>query len=374
MTSSERKRNFRGKRVFVIVTLFIGILLLFYIVKTPFMRLIARNPKAFQFALKGKAILADMGLNRSANGQHHKTAEQIVIPDEVELSIDLSGSKGSYKKFWGGIGYNSFKAGSLNPANQQLFQAMADANKKNPGTFTYIRAFNIFSNGEAINQYGEGCEIYSEDSMGKPQFHWATCDAVFDKIVAYGFDVIVDFTLMPIEFASNKQRIQPWFGANMSPPMSHEKWANLVYETTRHLTERYGFEKVCRWYFEVWNEPDLAWLFWVPDPDNPNPRLREWGDMDAYNKLYDYTVDAVKKVHPNLRVGGPAVAGSFIEPFLEHIDEKNYVTGKKGTVVDFISFHTYGSVFEKVINKIHDIHSIAGKIKGEYQQIPLVIS
>ncbi len=338
------------------------------------MRLIARNPKAFQFALKGKAILADMGLNRSANGQYHKTAEPIVIPDEVELSIDLSGSKGSYKKFWGGIGYNSFKAGSLNPANQQLFQAMADANKKNPGTFTYIRAFNIFSNGEAINQYGEGCEIYSEDSMGKPQFHWATCDAVFDKIVAYGFDVIVDFTLMPIEFASNKQRIQPWFGANMSPPMSHEKWANLVYETTRHLTERYGFEKVSRWYFEVWNEPDLAWLFWVPDPDNPNPRLREWGDMDAYNKLYDYTVDAVKKVHPNLRVGGPAVAGSFIEPFLEHIDEKNYVTGKKGTVVDFISFHTYGSVFEKVINKIHDIHSIAGKIKGEYQQIPLVIS
>lgn len=374
MTSSDTKRTFYGKKALVTLILFIGILLLLYVGKTPLMRLIAKNPTAFQLALKGKAILATMGFNQSPGGQNNKTIQLIQIPDEVEVSIDLAVSKGSYRKFWGGIGYNSFKAGSLDPTNQQLFQVMADANKRNPGSFSYIRAFNIFSNGDAINQYGEGCEIYSEDNLGKPIFNWETCDRVFDKIVSYNFDVIVDFTLMPIELASNKQRIQPWFGANMSPPLSHEKWATLVYETTRHLTERYGLEKVSRWYFEVWNEPDLAWLFWIPDPDNPNTRLREWGDMDAYNKLYDYTVDAVKRVHPDLWVGGPAVAGSYIEPFLKHKNEKNYLTGKKGTEVDFLSFHSYGSVFEKVISKIHEIHTVAGKIKGEYQKIPLVIS
>lgn len=374
MTSSDTKRNLRGKKMLVILTLFIGIFLLFYLGKTPLMRLIAKNPTAFQYALKGKAILANMGFAQAHEEKKKNTCQAIQIPNEVELSIDLSVSKGNYKKFWGGIGYNSFKAGTLNSMNQKLFQAMAEVNRRNPGSFSYIRAFNIFSNGDAINQYGEGCEIYSEDNMGKPIFNWETCDAVFDEVVSYGFDVMVDFTLMPIELASNKQRIQPWFGANMSPPLSHEKWANLVSETTRHLIERYGLERVSRWYFEVWNEPDLAWLFWIPDTDHPNPRLREWGDMDAYNKLYDFTVDAVKKVHPDLRVGGPAVAGTYIEPFLEHLDKKNYVTGKKGTPVDFLSFHSYGSVFEKVISKIDDIHRTAGKIKKEHQKLPYIIS
>lgn len=374
MTSSEGKQTFRGKKIVVIFILLIGIIFLLFVGRTSIMRLIAKNPKAFEFALKGKAFLAKLGFDSSSNGQRKNPIQQPQIPAMVDISIDLAASKGSYKKFWGGIGYNSFKVGSLDPRNQKLFQAMAEVNRKNPGTFTHIRAFNIFSNGDAINQYGEGCEIYSEDHMGKPIFQWTTCDMVFDRIVSYGFDVIVDFTLMPIELASNKQRMQPWFGANMSPPLSHEKWANLVYETTRHLVERYGWERVSRWCFEIWNEPDLAWLFWVPDEDNPNPRLREWGDMDAYNKLYDYTVAAVKRVHPKLRVGGPAVAGAYIEPFLEHIDAKNYATGKKGTDVDFLSFHSYGSVFEKVIHKIHDIHQTAGKIKVNHQRLPLVVS
>ena len=374
MTSSDTKRAFPGKLAVVTIILFIGIVLFFYVGKKPLMRSIARNPKTLHYALKGKAVLANMGIDLSSKGRNQRAVERIVIPDNVELSIDLAKSRGSYKKFWGGIGYNSFKAGSLNRANQKLFHAMSEVNSRNPGTFTYIRAFNIFSNGAAINQYGEGCEIYSEDAMGNPQFDWTVCDQVFDYIVSLDFDIIVDFTLMPIELASNKHRIQPWFGANMSPPLSHEKWANLVYETTRHLVERYGLERVSRWYFEVWNEPDLAWLFWVPDEDHPNPRLREWGDMEAYNKLYDYTADAVKRVHPDLWVGGPAVAGAYIEPFLEHLDRKNYLTGKKGTPVDFLSFHSYGSVFEKVISKIDDIHTTAGKIKKEHQKLPYIVS
>jgi xylan 1,4-beta-xylosidase len=336
------------------------------------MRIVVKHPAAFQYAMKGKALLGKIGLPISGN-DHHK-ADDIDLPDATEIIIDLAQSKGRYIQFWGGFGYNSFKAGSLDPMNQQLFQLMVEVNKKNPGTFNYIRAFNIFTNGAAVTQFGEGCEIYSEDEMGNSQFDWTVCDRVFDYIVSLGFDIVVDFTLMPIELASNKTRIQPWFGGNMSPPMSHEKWARLVYETTRHLTERYGLEQISRWYFEVWNEPDLAWLFWIADKDNPDSRLRDWGDMDAYNKLYDYTVDAVKRVHPNLQVGGPVVAGSYIEPFLEHLDEKNYLTGEKGTQVDFLSFHSYGSVFEKVINKIDEIHRTTGKIKKEHQKLPYIVS
>jgi len=372
LTSSHAARSPWRSRVLVIVLLLFGISLLLYLGRTKIMRIVMKNPTAFQYAMKGKELLGKIGLPIAGN--NHRNAKQDDLPDQVEITIDLKQSKGKYDQFWGGFGYNSFKAGSLDQRNQQLFEMMVDANNNNPGTFNYIRAFNIFTNGDAVTQFGEGCEIYSEDEMGNPQFDWTVCDPVFDYIVSLGFDIIVDFTLMPIELASNKKRIQPWFGGNMSPPLSHEKWANLVYETTRHLTERYGLEKVSRWYFEVWNEPDLAWLFWIADTDNPDSRLRDWGDMDAYNKLYDYTADAIKRVHPNLPVGGPVVAGSYVEPFLEHQNEKNYLTGKKGTPLDFLSFHSYGSVFEKVINKIDEIHRTAGKIKKDYPKLPYIVS
>jgi len=75
-----------------------------------------------------------------------------------------------------------------------------------------------------------------------------------------------------------------------------------------------------------------------------------------------------------LQVGGPVVAGSYIEPFLEHLDKKNYLTGEKGTQVDFLSFHSYGSVFEKVISKIDEIHRTAGKIKKQHQKLPFIVS
>lgn len=371
LTSSSADRAPGWSRAIVFILLFIGIIVVLYFSRSKLMRLVVKHPKAFHYVMKGKELLGKTGLPMAGNHHH---AEQIDLPDQVEITIDLNQSKGKYHQFWGGIGYNSFKAGSLDPTNQQLFQLMVEANKKNPGTFNYIRAFNIFTNGDGVTQFGEGCEIYSEDAMGNPQFNWQVCDQVFDYIVSLGFDIIVDFTLMPIELASNKTRIQPWFGGNMSPPMSHDKWAKLVYETTKHLVERYGLERVSNWYFEVWNEPDLAWLFWIPDKDNPDSRLRDWGDMDAYNRLYDYTVDAVKRVHSNLQVGGPAVAGSYIEPFLEHLEEKNYLTGQKGTQVDFLSFHSYGSVFEKVINKIDEIHRTAGKIKKDYQRLPYIVS
>ena len=368
LTSSHEHPVSWRNRTFIICIFFVGILLLLYLGKGRIMQVVAKHPTAFHYAMKGKALLGKIGLPISSN-DHQKT-KQVELPENIEIVVDLAQSKGQYTQFWGGFGYNSFKAGSLDPTNQQVFQLMSETNKKNPGTFNYIRAFNIFTNGDAVTQYGEGCEIYSEDHQGNPLFDWTICDQVFDYMISLGFDIIVDFTLMPIELASNKERIQPWFGGNMSPPLSHEKWANLVYETTRHLAERYGFETVSRWYFEVWNEPDLAWLFWIPDRDNPEERLREWGDMDAYNKLYDYTVAAVKRVHEDLRVGGPVVAGSYIQPFLKHLVDKN----KQGVTADFLSFHSYGSVFSSVIKKIDEIHRIMGKITNKNQQLPIIVS
>ena len=117
------------------------------------------------------------------------------------------------------------------------------------------------------------------------------------------------------------------------PPNDYAKWAELVYQWTRHCVERYGRDQVERWYWEVWNEPNGA-AYWHAKPEE-------------FYKLHDYAVDAVRRALPTARVGGPDVAGSggkFMEDFLSHcVSGTNYATGQRGTPVDFLSFHAKGS-------------------------------
>jgi len=62
----------------------------------------------------------------------------------------------------------------------------------------------------------------------------------------------------------------------------------------RHWIVRYGLDEVRRWYFEVWNEPNLRPFF--------------QGGKSEYFELYRATVTAVKAVDAGLRVGGPATS------------------------------------------------------------------
>jgi len=72
--------------------------------------------------------------------------------------------------------------------------------------------------------------------------------------------------------------------------------------------------------------------------------------------LYDYAANAVKRAFPEARIGGPSTTGpgwdkaaTYLRNFLQHCaDGKNYATGKKGSSLDFISFHGKGS--PKIVN------------------------
>jgi xylan 1,4-beta-xylosidase len=99
-----------------------------------------------------------------------------------------------------------------------------------------------------------------------------------------------------------------------------------------HCIARYGAAEVEKWYWEVWNEPNIG--YWKGTPEE-------------FRKLHDYAVDAVRRALPTARVGGPDTAGDggkFMEDFLEHcLRGKNHATGQTGTPLDFISFHAKGT-------------------------------
>ncbi|MBC7238225.1 MAG: beta-xylosidase, partial [Chloroflexi bacterium] len=102
-----------------------------------------------------------------------------------------------------------------------------------------------------------------------------------------------------------------------------------------HCRERYGLREVSRWYWELWDEPDIS--YWR-------------GSVEEYCRLYDYTVAGLLSAIPGARVGGPGTtspgrptAGQFLYAFLEHCTHGvNAITGTRGTRLDYISFHTKG--------------------------------
>jgi xylan 1,4-beta-xylosidase len=123
-------------------------------------------------------------------------------------------------------------------------------------------------------------------------------------------------------------------GKSNNPPKDYQKWEELVRVLTIHLVERYGKDEVLKWYFEVWNEPDID--YWHATPEE-------------YWKLYDYAVAGVRAALPGAKVGGPAStspgrdrASLFLKSFLEHVNSgKSAATG--GPIpIDFISFHAKG--------------------------------
>jgi len=164
--------------------------------------------------------------------------------------------------------------------------------------------------------------VYSEDRRGNPVYNFQYIDAIYDALLKTGMRPFVEFGFMPQRLASGDKTIFWWRG-NISPPRDYAKWEMLVRALVQHWTDRYGSDEVRRWYFEVWNEPNLKDAFWS-------------GDQKEYFKLYDVTVRAVKSVSPDYRVGGPATAGrAWVTDMIEHARIAR-------VPLDFITTHDYG--------------------------------
>ena len=156
---------------------------------------------------------------------------------------------------------------------------------------------------------------------GKTVYDWTGIDKLYDDLLSKNIRPFVELGFTPEALKTSDQTIFYWKG-NTSHPRP-DGWRDLVDAFVRHLEARYGPAEVRRWYFEVWNEPNLAG-FW------------EGADQKAYFDLYDLTARTVKSVDPDLQVGGPATAGAaWVPEFLHHAAANH-------TPVDFVTTHSYG--------------------------------
>lgn len=151
------------------------------------------------------------------------------------------------------------------------------------------------------------------------RYSFVSADRIADFLLDIGMQPLVELSFMPEALASGAETVFH-YRANISPPKNPSEWSELVVRFAAHFRDRYGAQTTGGWLFEVWNEPNLA-AFWP-------------AAMEQYFELYRHTAQALKHVHPNLRVGGPVTAKSqWIEEFMAFC--------KQGVPVDFVSTHQY---------------------------------
>jgi xylan 1,4-beta-xylosidase len=177
--------------------------------------------------------------------------------------------------------------------------------------FRYIRFHAIFHDVLGTVRIQDGETVYD----------WSGIDKLYDDLLARHIKPFVEIGFTPEALATSQSRVFYWKG-NTSHPKP-DGWSDLVGQFVRHIESRYGKGEVRSWYFEVWNEPNLA-MFW------------EGADQKAYFDLYDLTSKTIKSVDPALRVGGPSTAGAaWVPEFLAHVKQS-------GAAIDFVTTHSYG--------------------------------
>jgi xylan 1,4-beta-xylosidase len=255
--------------------------------------------------------------------------------------VDLAAPTGPLTPIWSYFGHDEPNYTYMKDGRKLLTELSALSPAP---AYMRVHGLLVTGDGEAALKWGS-TNAYTEDSAGKPVYDWTIVDRIFDTYMERRMKPLVQIGFMPQALSTHPEPYRhQWspsekghelFTGWAYPPKDYSKWAELVRQWVLHCVERYGRAEVESWLWEVWNEPDIG--YWK-------------GTREEYFKLYDYSVDAVKRALPAARVGGDdstgpdgKTGGAFLRAFLEHAARgTNYATGKQGAPLDFVSFHAKG--------------------------------
>jgi xylan 1,4-beta-xylosidase len=256
----------------------------------------------------------------------------------VSIRVDAARTAGGLKPIWRFFGADEPNYAYMKNGRKLIGELGELAPKQ-----VFFRAHNLLTSGDGTPALKWGSTgAYSEDAEGKPVYNWTILDRIFDTYLERGVRPYAQIGFMPKDLSikpdpyqhhwTPRARYDEIYTGWAYPPKDYAKWAELVFQWTRHCVEKYGRAEVESWYWEVWNEPNIG--YWRGTPAE-------------FRKLHDYAIDAVRRALPTARVGGADTAGSggqFTRDFLEHcLRGTNYATGRIGTPIDFVSFHAKGA-------------------------------
>ena len=259
-------------------------------------------------------------------------------PFPVAIRVDATKTGGALKPFWRFFGADEPNYAYMEHG-QKLLSELGDLRPRQ----VYFRAHNLLTSGDGTPALKWGSTgVFREDADGKPLYDWRILDRIFDTYLEHDVRPYAQIGFMPKDLSvkpepyqhhwTPRARYDEIYTGWAYPPKDYAKWAELVFQWTKHCVGKYGRAEVESWYWEVWNEPNIG--YWRGTPAE-------------FHQLHDYAIDAVRRALPTARVGGADTAGSggkFTRDFIEHcLRGTNHATGQVGTPLDFVSFHAKGA-------------------------------
>lgn len=316
----------------------------------------------------------------------------------VTIRVDTAVRKGPMYPFWAWFGHDEPNY-TYTANGQKLLTALQQLSP----VPVFVRVHNLLTSGDGQHALKWGStNVYTEDANGRPVYDWTIFDRIIDTYRSRGMKPFVQLGFMPEALTSAPPAIpyrhfwkpgDPYndiYTGWTYAPKDYRKWEELCFQVTRHLVDKYGRQEVETWWFELWNEPDIG--YWSgsvgPGGGRGDPLAAEKAQTrrDEFNKLYDYTVEGVRRALPTARIGGPEVTGgaqAMLRSFLQHTSGgTNYANGRIGTPLDVITFHAKGSptfvdnrVRMGVANQLRNINNHFAVIKEfpMYAKTPIVI-
>ncbi len=247
-------------------------------------------------------------------------------PDDTSrtaVSLTVSASPSAAPPF-DGREYGTVGVFDMDWLTEPGYTRMLDHFAASPGAFAGVRFFGALSGGTRERTEPTSGGALWVDPRTPPDFA-PVLDALY-ALTARGLVPFVQLSFFP-------PAVSP---APIMPPASYEGWQLLVRTFLDAVAQdaRFGREAMRGWWFEVWNEPNIA-VFWG-------------GTFDDYLALYRATSDAVRASGYAVRLGGPTLAylpasdgeragAPLMHRFLRFLHDATDVQ------CDFLSFHQKGS-------------------------------
>src|SRR5438309_6227977 len=165
-------------------------------------------------------------------------------PPVRQINVDVARAGAPVDRFFDLSVGSDFPGTLIRPDSQAQLKTAVDELG-----FRYIRFHAIFHDVLATVRIENGKTIYD----------WTKIDQLYDDLLARHIRPFVELGFTPNAMKTSDNKIFYWQGNTSHPAPS--AWRDLVDAFIRHVEHRYGQAEVRTWFFEVWNEPNLAG-FW----------------------------------------------------------------------------------------------------------------
>lgn len=233
----------------------------------------------------------------------------------MKLSMNLDGTWKANDRYWTFCIGSGHAALALRNDYQQLLRQVSEELG-----FQRVRFHGIFNDDmQVVVTFHDLLKVWKSRGVKTVSFY--QIGVVFDALLEMGIRPFIEIGFMPSAFAKKKKRVF-YYKGNISQPKDEKEWSDFIEQFITFLKDRYGEKEVSNWFFEIWNEPDLKGFFWT-------------GSQKDYFYFYKNTVQAIRRVLPKARVGGPATSQNrWIKEFQEFCEQQQ-------VPLDFISTHHY---------------------------------